>query len=133
MPDPMTDAELAAIRERLSKATSGEWFWIPRWAAATVSYLRLVNRAPDGGEDHTILEAESHGSEPVTIVVDVEDATFIAASKTDVARLLDEVDRLRGELLRSRRILAHVPGNIAIAAKEAAGYANHIKTAVRSQ
>ena len=37
------------------------------------------------------------------------------------------IDRLRTENLRLRKIAAHVPGNVYIAAKEAAGYATEIK------
>lgn len=48
-----------------------------------------------------------------------EDASFIATARNHWDAMLDEIERLR-------KILAHVPGRIAIEAKEAAGFGDTI-------
>jgi len=51
---------------------------------------------------------------------------YIRADKSDEKDR--EIERLRGELLKMRKIAAHVPGLTYIKAKEAAGYASHVVT-----
>lgn len=79
----MTDTELAAIRERCESATEGPWEKITeRWLGIWQD-IRVV--AFDG---KYIICGD-------TLIADAE---FIAAARSDVPALLDEVDRLRGLL-----------------------------------
>jgi hypothetical protein len=81
----MTPDQLAAIRERTEKATPGPW-----WVEGTSS-LEVVTLAED------LTPGASFGPTHPSVTHDptVDDAAFIAAARTDIPRLLDEVERLR--------------------------------------
>lgn len=145
MTDP-TPLDLEPIKQRLAAATAGPWAWVPRWACATSSFLRLDNfEAADVIAVET--ECVSEGDHRTTLVVDEPNAAFIAHSRTDIPALIAEVERLREEAElyegmkegvtvrigdleaeneKLRRILSHVPGRVAIKAKEDAGFPNFI-------
>lgn len=85
MLEPMTDDDLRAIRERAEAATPGPW----ERREATVCAGRHNMPLPyEGGYiDGAMLDdRDAHAN-----------AAFIAASRTDVVRLLDEVERFRKE------------------------------------
>lgn len=87
---------LAAIRARADAATAGEW----EADGATVVHSSPY-RLPipyEGGyvEDAMIDNAEAHAN-----------AAFIAASRADVVRLLDEVDSLRKMVVELEEDLAN--------------------------
>lgn len=97
----MTDAELAAIRERCEAATPGPWVydagdeWQPKFGpfddtgAGIVSEDRMREIVIGGHQD------EQGGA--VGVILN-RDAEFIAAARSDVPALLDEVERLRMDL-----------------------------------
>lgn len=95
----MTDTELAAIRERCEAATEGPWEKITeRWLGVWQD-IRVV--AFDG--KYTICGDTA-----------IADAEFIAAARTDVPALLDEVERMRGLLGRAaQESCDHVLGRYA--------------------
>lgn len=79
MPEPLTDVDLAAIRERCDAAAPGPW--------------ELV------AADWTITPHRA-------------DYVFIAAARTDVPRLLAEVERLQSEVTRWRGLLREAADEI---------------------
>ena len=104
----MTDQELAAIRERLAKATPGPWktrtsFGLDR---------REFKITEEGdGESYPYIIATAHGigylNNVPTEGVPAANAALIANAPTDLAALLDEVGILRG--LLSDRVLDDGP------------------------
>ena len=82
MTDRLTDARLAAIRERLAAATPGPWE-----ARVEVHGVSLVPLLTNKGH-LAFAYGDGWG----------DDAEFIAHAPTDVAALLAEVERLRAEL-----------------------------------
>jgi hypothetical protein len=95
----MSDAELAAIRERCEAATEGPWrritLDIPWNDVVTDDQQTVVANSWDICE---IATRERIVEPKWTLQHDIADAEFIAAARTDVPALLDEVDRLRGLL-----------------------------------
>jgi hypothetical protein len=88
----MNEQELQAIRERLDKVTSGEWFVGGKKPDEEVMFVVAGDYAAEGEPD---LVVEVWGSEDIEA-----DADFIAHAPNDVKRLLGEVERLRGEMNR---------------------------------
>lgn len=82
----LSDQDLAAIEERCSKATPGPWIVArgPEWSAVK------------GAIGHELLKISgvNHGSGP--------NAAFIASSREDVPKLIEEVKRLRDTVNASR-------------------------------
>ena len=74
MADPMTDEQLAAIREREKAATPGPW--LRRHYTDCLPLIKMPN-------------------DEIQDITRVEDADFIAEARTDVPSLLDEVERLK--------------------------------------
>lgn len=89
----MTPAELAAIRERAEAATPGPWTE-RRNDDEDNDFLYSI----DGADGQPIVKADCGVYPP-----DKEDATFIAAARSDVPALLDEVERLERDLRRAPR------------------------------
>jgi hypothetical protein len=84
----MTDAELDAIEQRAAAATPGRWF-----AGSAVSYLHGC-----GGVCFNVYRPWADGGGDITkpcAGLSEEDATFTAAARTDVPRLVAEVRSLR--------------------------------------
>lgn len=79
MSEPLTDTELAAIRERVDKATAGPWeihdcgIW-----ESGFDFQRLIAKVPTDD-----------------IVFHTSHTAFIVAARSDVPRLLDEIERLK--------------------------------------
>lgn len=113
--EPLTDAELAEIEARADKATFGPWEHLERrsnWNTLGFERLAGGHIHDDLALDHQIVTSWIHGQahDKVAIVgvavspyrehmhfihVRPEDAEFIAAARTDLPRLLNEVRRLR--------------------------------------
>lgn len=111
MPDPMTDAELAAIRERLINATLGPWSL--RGGDYNHGYVWLIDvNAPNPVE-----------------VRQRNNADFIVHCPVDVARLLDEVERLRAENADLRHDLATAREDMAAKDKDISDYERWVKSA----
>lgn len=87
----MTDAELAAIRERAAKATPGPWKLHD--SMRTRGLIDGTGQELLGGYD---------GSFPCN-----EDLAFMAASRMDIPALLEEVERLRKENTELIRLMTH--------------------------
>ena len=95
--NPMTDERLAEIRERLAATTPGPWhthdYGSPADEEPTARVVHTGNFDWDAitydGDYVVMLDSESR-----------DDADFIAHAPTDIAALLAEVNRLRGELDR---------------------------------
>lgn len=88
-PSP-TEAELAEMRRRVEAASPGPWEW---WTSNSIRRLS----GPDG-KDGGVLHAVVHRDGVPDVEVREEDMAFIAAARRDFVRLLDEVERLRGEV-----------------------------------
>jgi hypothetical protein len=84
-PNGITAAELAAIRERAEKATSGPW----GWSDAKVRDGKYVF-VPQGSylADTLIMFGDTYENGE-------QDAEFIAHAREDIPRLLDEIERLQ--------------------------------------
>lgn len=84
MSDPITPAELAEMKQRCDSATAGPW-------------LR------DAERDRTIFSASGEMIGGVLYnTKGGEDADFIANARTDMPRLIAEVERLRTELAAAK-------------------------------
>lgn len=79
----MNDQELAEIRGRVERATPGPWFW---------PYANTL--AEDNGDP------EGFGRLVVGLATSITDADakFIAHARQDLPALLEEIERLRGEV-----------------------------------
>lgn len=91
----MTDAELQAILERAEKASPGPWEW----------RKGDVNPALVGSECPVLFTCTIGDDDPTQYLSVYDfDAAFIAAARTDIPLLVEEVRRLRSELtdLRAR-------------------------------
>ena len=120
MPDipPLSASEIHVMRERCEKATPGPWEWFgmgtksmidmnlrstARGYHVVMDFVRLgMDRAcprfNDGGVLHKCLKwairPKPHHEWEIR-GIDHPDARFIAASRTDVPRLLDELEMVR--------------------------------------
>ena len=105
MTDRLTDEDLKEIRERAEKATDGPWQWEPVHPREPEEVLYQHVRA-----GATAVCETSHFEHFLAPTAEDEDAFirgrkgkseethFIAHARTDIPRLLDEVERLRAEL-----------------------------------
>ncbi len=90
----MNRDELEAIRERLEKITPGPWEWNDRQPLTLSGGSRYESSI---GDDVIYIEHQLGGyisSCDVELGIHPADAEFIANAPTDVARLLEEVERL---------------------------------------
>ena len=85
MTPPLTDSELRAMREREEAATPGPWLVPCPADPMTCVYSQHTN---------------------IGLCLERDNAFFIAAARTDVPRLLDEVARLEAALAEARIHLA---------------------------
>ncbi len=88
--------DIKAIRERADKATKGPWGSIGGY---------VTNRDPDGSSFSRSIEhldelGQPHNTAPFQAVkfAMYDDAAFIAAARTDIPALCDEVERLREQV-----------------------------------
>ncbi len=90
--EPLTDDDLREIRERCDLASAG------RWIARRENPDFLVIGAPVCymDEDQDVVVGQPLDCGPTNDPLD--DAQFIAHARTDVPRLLTEIERLRKEL-----------------------------------
>lgn len=100
MTTPLTPDELAAIRARCEAATPGPW---------TLSHFSAKDTEDGDAETHIQCYADADEEEGVSLAwvnhwsygddppkqESVANALFISRARTDVPRLLDEVERLR--------------------------------------
>lgn len=80
----MTDEQLAAIRDRCEAATEGPW--------------EKITERPGGRLWQNIRVVAFDGKYTICGDTVIADAEFIAAARTDVPALLDEIERMRGLL-----------------------------------
>lgn len=98
----MTDEELAQIKERAEKATEGPWVWDDDYDMNVQDLPVLRGKefnVMDFGNDTTFYPIA--GNPP-----DDEDASFIAHARTDIPKLIAEVEYMRekqAELLEYNR------------------------------
>ncbi|WP_162142497.1 ead/Ea22-like family protein [Aneurinibacillus terranovensis] len=76
----MTEQELKEIRDRLAAATPGPW------------------RIPSKCDEYSYYLCDEEWDDFGHIIVDRNDAEFIAHAPEDIRRLLDEVERVRSAL-----------------------------------
>lgn len=107
-PEPLTDTELAAIAARAAAATPSPWHVrhfdddhsMNLTAISTQPATTTRDRWPD--DEHASIVAATLVQQPRYVAYTdqrwVENATFIAAARTDVPRLLAEITRLRALL-----------------------------------
>lgn len=99
MPEPLTDVDLAVIRERCDAATPGKW------------RRQAVNVVAPSGDD--VCWLPRYPTFPAEREVQARaDAAFIAHARTDVPRLLAEVERLQEEVTRWRGLLREAADEI---------------------
>lgn len=95
---PMTDEELNAIQVRFAAIT--EWPWIVFCRTGVGHRMGITNkRLFDDDDAPEVLDVVELGEDAGGIKNEA-DAAFIANAPTDIARLLAEVERLRGEVAR---------------------------------
>ncbi len=90
MAEPMSDERFAEIRERVQKATAGDWW---AWDRGVGHHIAISEELNVWGTPVHLLPEGSR-----TDIGRLEDAEFIAHARQDVPDLLAEVDRLREEL-----------------------------------
>ena len=107
-PEPLTDTELAAIAARAAAATPGPWHVrhldddhsMNLTAVSSQPATTTPDRWPN--DEHASIVAATLVQQPRYVDHTdrrwVENATFIAAARTDVPRLLAEITRLRAVL-----------------------------------
>jgi len=93
MSEPITDAELDAIRARTKAATPGPWTYSMSGDLGTKAELRLIVRR------HL---AEPLGTMEPNWIPGNADMSFIKNAREAVPALLDEVERLRTQLAAIR-------------------------------
>ena len=95
---PVTDEELDAIQGRFAAIT--EWPWIVFCRTGVSHRMGITNkRLFDDDDAPEVLDVVELGEDAGGIKNEA-DAAFIANAPTDIARLLAEVERLRGEVAR---------------------------------
>jgi hypothetical protein len=97
---PLTVADLEAVRARCDKATPGTWVAVrerPDWPFLS-SPICAMNA------DHNVLIGLSCDGSPANDRL--KDAQFIAHARTDVPRLLHNLDQLRTEIALLRYLTA---------------------------
>lgn len=99
----LTTAHEQAIRARLAAATDGPWAaWTDQDGTPHMVGMLMVGVAagviPDG---ETWVEGADVNN-PVAHTYTPEDREFIAHAPTDLAALLAEIDRLRGQITEAR-------------------------------
>lgn len=87
MTEPLTAAELAAIQARAEKATPGPW----DNEACEYIYARVPKGRPNG----EMIAQFSTYSHHLDRLVNIANARFAATARTDVPRLLAEIERFR--------------------------------------
>lgn len=95
---PLSAAQLTKIRARCAAATAGPWMKDPPWGLPwEVGAHSMTDRGVTVAR--TLGDAAPQNCPQENSEQAIHDATFIAAARADVPRLLDEVDRLRSALL----------------------------------
>lgn len=105
---PLTLAEEAAIRERCEKATPGPWL-----AYQSIVRVRCNRKDIRGMKGAPVLLRAGQGIDLKLPDKDIfANVAFAAHARTDIPRLLAELDRLRAENARLTASLpAHPPGD----------------------
>ena len=85
---PMTDAELRAVRERCERAFPPPWWWEGLLGPDLTNGRFMCNP----GEETVIF---GHGD---YLLADEKEVTFVVNARTDVPRLLAEIERLKALL-----------------------------------
>lgn len=108
----MTDEELEAMRQRADAATPGPWF-VRHLDDDYAASLVAIAITPDTGKgerwsdfDHGEIVAATLIQNPARYVdagdgLWDENAAFIASARTDLPRLIDEINELRARLAES--------------------------------
>lgn len=97
----LTLEEIAAIRERAERATPGPWS-ARRWAIPTADQFFVMQAFEDGKEIATAWQGVRYPDMPRISGQEASDnAEFIAHARTDIPRLLDEIERLWTECQRT--------------------------------
>lgn len=92
---PMTDEELAAIQDRLTKATPGPWVHGQNGGYVILGYKPEKKRIDGyGADDHVCVLDDGDHHQYRSEDEQLANAAFIANAPTDIARLLAEVERL---------------------------------------
>lgn len=89
--------DLAAIRARLDAAVQGPY---------TVEHVRATTPGSHGVETSSSTIRDGGGCWICEVPGDIRTAEFLAAARTDVGDLLDECERLQGELADADRMYA---------------------------
>ena len=87
----MTTLDLEPIKERLAEATPGPWFADDDGGVSTEPHACTMTSTP-------IVDTEGCG------MGNPKDATFIANAPSDIAALVAEVERLRGQIDAARAL-----------------------------
>ena len=104
----MTKEELEAIKARTQAATPGPW-GLKEVVDYTEHWYQLF---PDVGVYHGLISGDRHliiGCDHCEVLfLGHPDAEFICNSREDVPKLLDEIERLQGELSKTTAILGRI-------------------------
>ena len=98
MTDRLTEKEIEEIRERAEAATEEPWV---KWVSGPEVFSGVTKNEPGSiSHEEQICRLDDFMRDASQVD---DDARFIAHARTDIPRLLDEVERLREERDRYRR------------------------------
>ena len=103
MTDRLTDKEIEEIRERAEAATEEPWV---KWVSGPEVFSGVTKNEPGSiSHEEQICTLDDFMRDASQVD---DDARFIAHARTDIPRLLDEVERLREERDRYREALTAI-------------------------
>jgi len=127
MPD-LTPERLAELRRLHEAATPGPWkLWNGWGPVAGTEYMVVYRIGPEGDEWVGII-ADYRYPPSADLYAKREDAELVAAARNALPELLDEIQRLKGVILRAAADLARLACG---AEAEIGGYAEAIRAIAR--
>jgi len=108
----LSAAELSEMRKRANAASPGPWLAEPDTLAGRV-WVQRRNRNWLGLAKDLEPIFSVRGEPPEAYRQREQDALFVAAARTDVPRLLDEIDRLTAQREKLRAALGDVSADLA--------------------
>jgi len=104
----LTDTELAAIRERCEKATTGPWYIVNQPWTETYTYVIAGHRDPHLGtpvlDSIHVEEVEEGEDEDELINQSWLDCEFAAQARTDVPKLLECIEELKKQIIGYKKM-----------------------------
>jgi hypothetical protein len=109
--NPISDKELLAIQRRVEAATPGEWQVANDGVRKRGNSIRTAWNHPQLHGPHPVvtlavgIKSAKDPSAYMAVSMSPEDAEFIAHARTDVPKLLAEINRLKAKLEEADNLL----------------------------